>query len=303
MQFKVVQSEGPQSPPLINFKVQRGLTLSPNIIRWEPVEDVDSVKIYRSRIGLKTKAPPFGIELGDGILFGTTWGKEQQCPLSSDANLLMDLSKLSHVKVFEQDDGSFWIISEWQQEGGLVEVLSGAVAAEKLGLSVGLVSTFLSDWELIAEIADPSLTESYEDVSGLPSDYYRVTTVTDEEESVPSPWMQPLMGDQDLCVLSGRVLELDGKPAAHVEINAKIAIPGRPLNEILISSNEIKALTNKEGYFSLPVLQGVPIIIEASSIGYIKPVLVPQENYMKLTAEMWDYYKYSGTKDVDQENF
>ena len=271
-----------------------------NTISWQQTEPVDQIRIYRSRIALHTRPAPFGLVAGDRLVLRISDNRIQQVVFQGDTNDLADVisAQLKNgYAVKSEKDASLFIIAGLQHPPGFIEVLGGT-AVQKLGLQLG-TTTALSQWELI-EAVSPS-NQSFIDVDGLPGDLYALTAVTNGVETERTPWMKPLITTDDICILAGKIVGLDGVPMQGLRVEAWPHAGAITTASAMLSPRPVVTFTSQDGRFFLPVLRGVGISIQCESIGEIEHVLTPDQPYMSLPAELWKYYKLSGKLDVDQQ--
>lgn len=296
MNFVVVSNDFVPPPPAVI-----GVALM-NTISWSfPGDLPDSVKVYRSRIAVRTKIPPFGLVSGDKLLLRMGDQRLQRITFSGDSLSLADtinaqLKNGSAVK--STNDDSIFIVSAMQQNPGFIEILGGE-AAPKMALPLGMVS-FSSHWELLTTVPATDFAE-YVDTDGMPGDIYALSTVAGGIESARTPWMRPLTSTESVCVISGTVTNLDGTPVAGLKVEAKANESGVSLAGSMISGKPVVTWTNEQGKFTLPVLRGARIVLTAEGIASIDFIEVPDANFLELPAALWNYYKLSGIVDVDQE--
>jgi len=106
-----------------------------------------------------------------------------------------------------------------------------------------------------------------------------VTDTEKEFDIIGYRLFERILPDPQLCQISGKIILVDGKPAVRAEVSARVVnFP----SVTIITDDEIKAYTNKKGYFKMTVVQGAEINFQVPSLGFAKQFIVPYQSSLKL---------------------
>lgn len=133
---------------------------------------------------------------------------------------------------------------------------------------------------------------TYFDTDGAPSDWYRLTTVKGGIESIPSLPMQALLTPESLCVIEGRVVDLQNNPISGAQVSAAVEPTVGLSDNSGVSTPQTKTVTDTFGRWSMPLLQGQSVIFRIPSIGYNQVIFVPSLPYALFSTltPVNDYY-------------
>lgn len=117
---------------------------------------------------------------------------------------------------------------------------------------------------------------TYADADGDPLDWYYITSVTSDVESLPSIYQQALIPAPDLCVVEGRITDMRNAPIVGVLVDAHVQIPGDvQIENTGVVTRNIQTLTDNLGRWSLPLTQGQLVLFQIEAIGYNEVLSIP----------------------------
>lgn len=255
-------------------------------IKWVPLENsgVQTYRIHRSMIGFKTPSQaPFGLLNGDTLILKINNETTQTITFTGDmavSDLVAFLNtKLSGARAYKSNyDNSLVIRSNYREAPGYIKIIGGT-ALSKMGEYPRQISE-KSEVKIVAEVAG---TENlYEDLDGAIQDFYGISTVDSMGNmSRVSSLIQAIGFVAPICVVEGKVVDLQGQRLADVKVTAKIV--NRPqliANHSAIVQAELSVLTGEDGRFSLPLLQKSQVIFEINDTRISDPIEIPQQNYV-----------------------
>lgn len=255
-------------------------------VRWVPLNDsgVQTYRIHRSMIGFKTtNQAPFGLINGDTLILKINNETTQTITFTSDMAILDLVSflntKLSGARAYKSNyDNSLVIRSNYREAPGYIKIVGGT-CLPKLGEYARQISE-KSEVKLIAEVSGS--LNLYEDLDGAIQDFYGISTVDDMGNiSRVSSLIQAIGFVAPICVVEGKVVDLQGQRLADVKVTAKIVNrPQMIANHSAIVQAELSVLTGEDGRFSLPLLQKSQVIFEINDTRISDPIEIPQQNYI-----------------------
>ena len=246
-------------------------------------ESVASTEVYRSIIGFKTgNLFPYGIASGDTLLIKVNGGLEQTLtfPEETDINTLVDFINegLTDANCYLSTiDSSFIIRSNTREAPGSVEI-SGGTALVKFGISLGVI-TEKSSVNHIGSV--PHGTNIFADLNGTVHDYYCLATInTFGDLSQKTNMNQAVSFGAPICVIEGKVADLQGRRISDVEVTARIIERPQVLDpSTTIIKDELSTLSGEDGRFSLPILQGAKVIFEINRTRISDPIEIPAQDF------------------------
>lgn len=255
-------------------------------LKWAPIDnaDIKTYKIHRSIIGLVTETEaPFGLISGDTLKLKINNQTIQVITFTGDLGVedLVDFlnSKLEGAMAYKaKDSDKIYIRSNIRSEDGFIEVFGGT-AISKFGFPMGTVSEKSSS--SVLDIVD-SNTLIYEDPNGVIQDYYALSVVDNfGNESKKTAFTQAIEFTGNICVVEGKVTDLQGVRKCDVEVTAKIVVPPEQAGTgAYVLKEEVSTITGEDGRFSLPLLQGASVIFEVNRARISDPVLIPEEPFV-----------------------
>lgn len=255
-------------------------------LKWSPIDnaDIKTYKIHRSILGLVTSTEaPFGLASGDTLKLKINSQTLQVITFTGDlgAEDLIDFlnDKLNGARAYKaKDSDKIYIRSNIRNEDGFIEVFGGT-AISKLGFPLGTISEKSSS--SVIDIVDAN-TLMYEDVNGVIQDYYALSVVDNfGNESKKTAFIQAIEFTGNICVVEGKLTDLQGVRKCDVVVTAKIVTPPEQTETgSYVLHEEVSTITGEDGRFSLPLLQGASVIFEIEDARISDPVLIPEEPFV-----------------------
>lgn len=269
------------------------------VLRWAPYPEADaaSYKLCRSMIGFSALIPDplssidgqtLELKFNDGPAINLTFNGSDQIIDQFNAFIEGNGGKAFSSSL---SPDNFIVRSDVREAPGKIEIVGGT-AMPTLGLTARVIVE-KSEEELIEEIpalVDPTAVVSFEDLDGVPEDYYRISTVDSTgTESIKSSYKQAISFSGRVCVVEGIVTDIQGVRICDVEVRARIVqTPQCPEAPAFISRGEIVVVTGSDGRFSLPLLQGAIVEISIPQIGLTRNVCVPEKAFEFLKDMSYD---------------
>lgn len=256
-----------------------------NTLRWAPFPgaDVASYKVYRSMIGFRAPVLTPGVLNGKTLQLRLNNGTTQTFTFDS---VLSPYDKINATLVGGraypsiEDDNYFFVRSDIRSAPGNISILGGT-SLTLFGLTAHPIYEKSEDL-LIAQIPalpDPEEQLEYEDLDGVCQDWYAVSTVSSSgDESLKTPYRQPMTYTGELCVMEGIVTTLQGVRVADAEVKATIIkFPQEVGGTPQVTLEPITTLTGSDGRFSIPLLQGTLVQFEIPAVGFIRNITIPEK--------------------------
>lgn len=251
-------------------------------LKWSPFPgaDVVSYKIYRSMVGFEApvltpselNGLTLQLKLNGGATQTITFDNSTSSVDKINATITGGMAYASL-----EDSDYFLLRSDIRSTPGSVQIVGGT-SLSVFGLTARTIYEKSEDI-VIATIPATSDEMVYEDPDGVCQDWYAITTLnTAGEESLKSPYRQPMTYTGDICVLEGIVTTLQGVRIPDAEVIATlIKFPQEIHKAPQISREPIKALTGVDGRFSIPLLQGALVQFEIPIVEFIRNITVPNK--------------------------
>jgi hypothetical protein len=255
-------------------------------LRWAPFPEADvaSYRVYRSIVGF------VGFKDENAAIDGKTLelrinGGDLQVFTFNATDSIVDTINNSIVdgKAYEGSDPDRFIVrSNIRTAPGSVEIVGGT-ALTNFNLSPKIV-TEKSDLVHIATVMaleDSSTSVEFQDQDGTLYDWYAVSTIdSNGAESAKSQLLQPVTYTGPICVIEGVVTDLQGVRLVDEEVRAKIIVVPQITNaRATISKDWVSTITNPDGRFSLPLLQGAIVKLEVPVTGLSRNIKIPEKAY------------------------
>ena len=267
-----------------------------NKVLWSSYSDsdADSFKIYRAITGIAVDFPNT-LTTGDQFIFAATSPSIQRVTIAAtdiDSVATAINSQAQGVKATKSQSGTTLFIRCTARNNAKLKLMPCAFLAHT-GQALRIVVPGLEFQLLTTVSADPAPADyEYDDADGDPLDQYRITSVKSSVESVPSIIQMPLITPESLCVVEGRVLDVQNNPISGALVQAS------PIGGVEVSDNSglvspgLQVTTDELGRWSMPVLQGTQLLFQIAAIGYNQVVQIPAQPYMlfKDLAPVNDYY-------------
>jgi hypothetical protein len=195
-------------------------------LKWVPLPDanIQSFKIHRSMIGFKTTLQaPFGLVNGDDLQLKVNDDTLQTITFDQDYGIvdLVDFinNNITGATAYKSNyDDSLILRSNIREAPGFIQLVGGT-ALPKLGQTPRTISE-KSEVEVIATI--PGTETQYEDLDGVIHDYYGISTIdTMSNESSVSSLAQAVGFATAICVVEGKVIDLQGRRIPDIKVTAK----------------------------------------------------------------------------------
>lgn len=104
--------------------------------------------------------------------------------------------------------------------------------------------------------------------------------------------------EHDYCVLSGMVSDLIGRPSDITSIYFYVHESDAPMikgSTLFMRRNELAVPLNSQGYFSVPLIQGLYVTVEIPDTGVAGKFLVPKQKHAQFnTLELTPLERYRG---------
>lgn len=255
-------------------------------LRWAPFPEADvaSYRIYRSIIGfLGIKADNVSID-GKTLELSLNDGGTQEFTFNTTDSIVDTINDTIEGGVAYSSDTSdrFIVRSDVREAPGSVEIVGGTALAD-FGLSPKTITekSELIHIATVAALEDPALMVEYADPDGTLYDWYAVSTLDSAgSESAKSNLLQPVTNTGPICVIEGIVTDLQGARVVDEEVRAKIImVPEITDTRAVISKDWVSTITNPDGRFSLPLLQGAIVKFEVPVTGLSRNIKVPEQAY------------------------
>lgn len=141
------------------------------------------------------------------------------------------------------------------------------------------------EWNLIGSVAldSPTLDYSYDDADGTEFDFYRITSVKEGIESLPTVIQKAQLSTDDLCFVEGRIVNAQNRPIVGMTIKTRLAVPeSEKSSAVSLGADILSYKTDEFGRFLmiLPRFQQYRVDIEA--LGYSWVVDVPDLPFVGL---------------------
>lgn len=246
-------------------------------------ETVASTEVYRSIIGFKTgNLFPYGLVAGETLMLKINGGLEQIITFEDETTLenLVDNinSSIEDANVYVSNvDSSFILRSNMREAPGSVEI-TGGTSLVKLGISLAVITEKSSVYHIGSV---PHGTSVFADSDGTIHDYYSLaTTNTFGDLSQQTNMRQAVSFGAPVCVIEGKIADLQGKRIPDVEVTARIIERPQVIDpSTTIIKDELSTLSGENGRFSLPLLQGAKVIFEINRTRISDPIEVPAQDF------------------------
>lgn len=255
-------------------------------LRWAPFPEADvaSYRVYRSIIGFAgLKADNVDID-GKTLELAIDGGATQVFTFNAVDSIVDTINAtIQDGQAYDSDDGTEFIVrSNVREAPGSVEIVGGT-ALGNFGLAPKTI-TEKSDLVHIATVEaleDPEEMVTYDDPDGAIYDWYAVSTMdSNGSESNKSQLLQPVTNTGPLCVVEGIVTDLQGARVVDEEVRAKIMlVPQITDARATITKDWVSTITNPDGRFSLPLLQGAVVKFEVPATGLSRNIKIPEKAY------------------------
>ena len=90
-----------------------------------------------------------------------------------------------------------------------------------------------------------------------------------------NPLVPPVSPIVPYCVVTGTILDLSSEPMVNAAVTAKVLAPPTLLANVGISNSLVATVTDTNGYFELPMIQGATVDIIISANGLRRQLVVP----------------------------
>lgn len=245
-------------------------------ISWNVFDDStpDSFNVYRAITGLEINFPN-SLAVGNILLFqATTKDLQKLTVTATDIDSIVTLLNAGKgIKATKY--GTKILVRCTARENPKIKIQPCSFAANA-GVASGLYAP-KQNFELIGNVPFVlnQSTYSFSDAEGDPLDWYHITALTGSDESVPSIDQQPIIAPPDLCVVEGRITDLQNNPVVGVLVDARIEIPVGEVENTGIVIPNITTLTDCLGRWSLPLLRNQLVLFQIEAIGYNEVLAVP----------------------------
>lgn len=255
-------------------------------LRWYTYLDTNAgfFRIYRAITGISANFPN-SLRHGDQLVFAATSPTVQTVTLTGgDINtVIADINRQGKgVYATKNAAGTKLFIRCTATREPRFKLLRCSFAT-KTGQVIRTVGPrseylFLSEVEHVSGQYDYTL----QDQDGQDNDWYYLTTVKNNLESLPSLALKPIRSVGETCSIVGRIMTLRNEPIPGAEISASMMGPAssNPADESLVSEEKITCLSDEEGRWSVAVTKGQLVLLEIPTIGYNEVIRVPDLAYV-----------------------
>lgn len=255
-------------------------------LKWVPLPeaDIQNSKIHRSMIGFKTPyEAPFGLIAGEDIVLKINNQDTQTITFPGDFGIdgivIFLNANLVGARAYKSSyDNSLIVRSNLREAPGFIQVIGGS-ALSKLGQDPRIISE-KSEVEIITTV--PGAESVYADLDGVIQDYYAISTVDNfGNESKRCTLAQAVGFATPICVVEGKVIDLQGQRIPDVVVTAKIVTrPQITSGHSAIIKDELSVLTGEDGRFSLPLLQLSQVIFSINETRISDPIEIPEQDFV-----------------------
>lgn len=255
-------------------------------LRWAllPDAEVQNFKIHRSIIGFQTEGEaPFGLVPGDTLVLRVNSENSQEIEFDGDyepEDLVTFLDdKLEGASVYKSFyDDTIYVRSDLRSSPGFIQIVGGS-ALSKMGIEPRTISE-KSETHPIGFL--DGLMTQFEDEDGVIEDFYGISTIDGlGNESTVTSLRQSVGMSGPICVIEGKVLNLQGQRVPDVKVSAKIVTrPQTTDGHSAITKDKVHVLTGEDGRFSLPLLQKAQVIFEIDDTRISDPIEVPEASFV-----------------------
>lgn len=253
-------------------------------LKWNAYADAapDSFNVYRAVTGVVISFPN-SIAAGDVFLFQATNRDVQRVTINSAATI-DDVAnsinqKAKGLKATKSEDGTKLFLRCTAKQNPKLKIQPCSFAANA-GISSGLY-TAQKEYDLVDTVVFVPDQFYYEflDVDGDRLDWYRISSVTGGMESLPSIAAQPIIAPPSLCVVEGRISDMQNNPIAGAVVQAKVEVPLGSTDNTGLTLPGITTETDALGRWSLPLIRSQLVLFQIEAIGYNEVLVIPDASY------------------------
>ena len=269
-----------------------------NRLRWFSYSDsvVDKYRVYRAITGIKVVFPN-SLSYGDQLVFAATSQTQQVVRLTGGDidTVIQDINTQGKgVVASKSGDNLALYIRCTATEDPRFKLIrcSFATKTGQLPRVVGPRSEYVSIGDLC--YVNGTYDYTYIDDDGSVGDWYCVTSIRNNIESLPSQALRPTESFNETCAVVGRVMSLGNKPVPGAEVTASLMgdVGVNSADQSLISEEKFSCFSDEAGRWTLQLTRGQLVLLEIPSIGYNEVVKVPSLEYalFKDLVPMNDHY-------------
>lgn len=128
----------------------------------------------------------------------------------------------------------------------------------------------------------------YDDPAGLDTEYYKIRATDGVNFSPFTAARQPDPVRQPVCLIYGKLLDLDGTPMEGIEVLFHVVTTerdksGQFVGPIEVNALETPAFTDVDGDWEVEVMQGADVQINIPATNLVKVFTVPAADTAELT--------------------
>lgn len=260
-------------------------------LRWAPFPgaDVAKYRVYRSIVGFRAILADASALGGLTLVLQMNGTPPQSIYFDAVSPVVDNINAQisgGHAYPSQADAGYFLVRSDIRTAPGAVTIVGGT-ALSLLGLSPRTITEKYEN-VLIKELdalEDPNTLVEFIDLDGACQDWYAISTVDSQgNESLKSPFKQPVTHTGQLCVIEGIVTDLQGIRIPDAEVTATLVkFPHQSELASQVTLEPLKTLTGPDGRFSLTLLQGALVEIDIPAVGLSRNITVPSKAYEFIT--------------------
>jgi len=241
--------------------------------------EIDEYRVYRSITGF-TIPFPNTITSEDQLIISATDPEKQFINFSDTSIAGMQLAinkKLRGLVATPKSDSSALIVRAAATIKPKIKLFSSTFL-DNANQEARIIAP-RSEYTQVATIPFDGSIEIYawEDADGDNRDWYYITTVKDGIESLPTYQLQPAIYKPDLCVISGRLTDLQSNPLPGVELRLGLIAKHQPDP---ITTKDVVITTDELGRFVVAVQQGRLVLFLIEQIGYNEIIRIPAQPFV-----------------------
>jgi len=251
---------------------------------WSTFADAncDSFNIYRAITGIAVTFPN-ALQTGDIFLFSATSPTQQTVQITAtDITSVASAinTKAKGIKASISQTGTTLFIRCTANKDAKLKLYSCTFLTHT-DQTVRIITPH-SEFNFIASSPRVSGIYDYQypDVNGDVSDWYYMTSVNSGVESLPTQNMQALPNPNTLCVVEGRVIDLQNRPITGAQVLVQSLPPVGMANNSGIFLPNVIAVTDMYGRWTLPLIQCQSVLFRIPSISYNQVVVIPAQTYV-----------------------
>lgn len=271
------------------------------ILKWAkyPESDIVKYKIYKSILGFRAiKAAP-SLLLGKTLSLKINDGLVQNILFHGTANVVDQINaSIVDAKAYLsiEDPLYFYFRSNLREEPAKVEILA-CDSLTVLGLTPHTVLAQSENFLIGELVANQQVgaTEQFSDQDGSVYDFYAISSVNSvNDESLKTPFKQPVNTGGSLCIVEGFICDLQGSRVPDAEVKITLQQAPKDIDNAFLTKEPIVTYSGPDGKISIPVLRGALVKIEISEVSFSRNVTIPDKAFVLINDLLVDgTYQYA----------